>query len=160
MLHAAPSNLAPFVANYDRIAARTFCPRWTARVLARLHARELDRQLIEGADPAGSTLLAARAARLTSDAHRESMADSLGRLRQSAAYPDHRVWVLPHRRAIERQADELQRFARLLRSGSPLYARGIAMLGRLLSDGTGPIYVGPPAMLARRLGEVQLALNG
>src|SRR5689334_8700415 len=149
MLHAASSNLAPFVANFDRVANRTISPRWTARVLARLGARSLDRRLIAGADPAGSTLLAARACRLTSYAHREGLADSLGRLLQNAAHPDHRVAVMPNRRAIERQADELRSYARLLRSGSPLYARGIAMLGRLLADGTGPVYVGPPEMLAR-----------
>ncbi len=160
MLHAAPSNLAPFAANYDRIADRTICPRWTKRVLARLGARLLDRRLIAGDDPARSPLLAARACRLTSDAHRESLADSVGLLLQTTANADHRVWVMPNRRAIERQADELRYFARLLRSGSPLYASGIAMLGRLLSDGTGPVYVGPPEMLARRLGEVRAALNG
>src|SRR5581483_7406838 len=105
-------------------------------------------------------VLAARACQLTSKAHRESLADSLGRLLQNAAHPDHRAWVMPNRRAIERQAEELRSFATVLRSGSPLYARGLAMLGRLLADGTGPVYAGPPEMLARRLGEVRAALNG
>jgi hypothetical protein len=161
MLHAAPTNVAPSVTNFDRIADRTICPRWTARTLARLGAGPLDRKLIAGADPAGSTLLAARACRLTSSAHRESLADSLDRLLQGATHPDHPAWrVMPSRTAVERQADELRSFASLLRSGSPLYAGGIAMLGRLLSDGTGPVYVGPSEMLARRLGEVRTALSG
>ena len=160
MLHAAPSGLASFAATYDRIADRTIEPRWPARALARLVARALDRRLIAGADPAGSTLLAARACRLTSYAHREALADSLGRLLDAAARAEHRVWVLPNRGAIEAQGDELRDFASLLRSGAPLYARGIAMLGRLLSDGTGPVYVGPPKMLARSVGEVCAALNG
>jgi hypothetical protein len=160
MLYASPFTPSPFVASFDRLVARTICPGWTARVLARLGARPLDRRLIAGADPTGSPVLAARACRLTSSANRESLADSLGRLLQNATNPDHRVWAMPNRVAVERQADELRSFASLLRSGSPLYARGIAMLGRLLSDGTGPVYVGPPEMLARRLGEVRLALNG
>lgn len=170
MLQAAPSGLAQFAAAYDRIADRTIEPRWPARALARLGARLLDRKLIAGADPAGSTLLAARACRLTSCAHREALAAGLGRLLTDALRPDRRtrplsdcwmpVYVVPSRRAIESQAEELWDFASLLRSRSPLYARGIAMLGRLLSDGTGPVYVGPPKTLARRLGEVRAALNG
>jgi hypothetical protein len=170
MLQAAPSGLAQFAAAYDRIADRTIEPRWPARTIARLGAPLLDRMLIEGADPAGSTLLAARACQLTSRAHREELADSLRRVLQDALRADRRtrpplthwmpVYVVPNRGAVKSQAQELQDFVSLLRSRSPLYARGIAMLGRLLSDGTGPVYVGPPRVLARRLGEVRVALNG
>src|SRR5205807_2225504 len=69
MLQAAPSELAPFAAAYDRIADRTIEPGRLARALARVGARPLDRKLSAGADPAGSTMLAARACRLTSYAH-------------------------------------------------------------------------------------------
>jgi len=160
MLHASPFQPTPFIANLDRIAERTISPRWTARMLARLGARWVDRRLIAGADPASSTLLAARACQLTSDTYRENLADSVALLLRNAADPEHRAWVIANRRAIDRQVGELRGFAELLRSGSPLYVRGIAMLGRLLSDGTGPVYVGPPEILARRLGEVRVALNG
>ena len=160
MIYASPFAPSPFIASFDRRADRTISPRWTARVLGRLGARSLDRRLIAGGDPASSTLLAARACRLTSYAHREQLADSLERLLRGATRSDPHLRVAPHREAIDRQADELRSLAGLLRSVSPLYASGIARLGRLLSDGTGPVYVGPPEMLARRLGEVRMALNG
>jgi hypothetical protein len=48
--------------------------------------------------------------------------------------------------------------AALLRGPRPLYAPGIAMLGRLLADGTGPAYLGRSRTLARRLGETRAAL--
>jgi hypothetical protein len=158
MIYPSPFQRTAFIAEFDRIADRTIAPRRAARFLARLGARPLDRRLISGADPASSTLLAARACRLTSYAHREALADSLGGLLHYAAHPDHRAWVIPNHRGVERHADELRDFAAMLRSGVPLYARGIAMLGRLLSDGSGPVYVGPPEMLARGLGEVRAAL--
>jgi hypothetical protein len=160
MIYASPFTPSPFIVQFDRLADRTISPRWTARVLARVAARSLDRRLIAGGDPASSTLLAARACRLTSHAHRAQLADGLERLVPNATRSDPHLRVAPHRGAIERHADELRSLASLLRSVSPVYASGIARLGRLLSDGTGPVYVGPPEMLARRLGEVRIALNG
>ena len=58
------------------------------------------------------------------------------------------------------QADELGSLVSLLRGRSPLYARGLAMLGRLLADGTGPAYVGRPEALATCIREVRRALAG
>lgn len=160
MVYASPFKPTPFFASFDRLAERTIAPSRFAQVVARLGAWHLDRRLIAGADPTGSPLLAARACRLTSPANRANLADSVGRLLQRGTHPYHRAAVVPYRPAIERNADELRGFASSLNSGVPLYAQGIAMLGRLLADGAGPLYVGPPEMLARRLGEVQIALNG
>jgi hypothetical protein len=116
--------------------------------------------LVAGADPARSRQLAARACWLTSSAHRRSLASAIERLLRSAYQPVNFWGVTPQRRAVMDHADELSALACLLRSRSPLYAGGIAMLGRLLSDGTGPAYVGEPELLARRLSEARVALAG
>jgi hypothetical protein len=126
--------------------------------LASVGARWLDRQLIAGADPARSPMLAARACRLASEDNRASLALSLERLMINADEPPNLWGVSPHRRAVGLVAGELTDVAALLRDRRPLYARGIAMLGRLVSDGTGPAYVGGPEALSRRLREARRAL--
>jgi hypothetical protein len=156
-----PSRTAEsFDALLDRAADRTIEPNLVTRTAARIRARALDRQLIAGADPAGSPELAARAGRLTSPEHRASVADAIERLVQSAHEPPNFWGVVPQRRAVVRQGEELAELASRLRGSSPLYARGIAMLGRLLADGTGPAYAGQPEALAQRLREVRTALAG
>jgi hypothetical protein len=51
--------------------------------------------------------------------------------------------------------------AELLRGPVPLYARGIAMIVRLLTDGTGPLYASADASaLARELRQAHAAING
>jgi hypothetical protein len=131
--------LVAFTDDFDRRAEATFAPGWAARVGARLRARVLDRALIEGADPASSQQLAARAAQLTARATRAQVADGLERL--AGARGSERRWVVkPHGGAIAANADELTELSELLRAPVPVYARGLAMLRALLSDGTGPAY--------------------
>jgi hypothetical protein len=165
MLQIAPSSLTGFAAAYDRIAARTIAPAWLARVLARLGGRILDRRLIAGADPADSPLLAARACWLTSVAHRRALAATITRVLASGDRSLSRLEVAANPAAVKSQARELTELAILLSGSAPLYARGIAMLGRLLSDGTGPVYTGPPYtgrthLLGRRVAETRAALAG
>ena len=71
---------AEFVADLDRFAACRFEPGVTAKLAARVRRDALDRALIEGADPAATEQLAARAARLTSTAMRREVARGLDRL--------------------------------------------------------------------------------
>ncbi len=52
----------------------------------------------------------------------------------------------------------LRELAALLRGSTPVYARGVAMLHALLTDGTGPVYTDPDgALLETRLHEAREA---
>jgi hypothetical protein len=160
MLHGTTAIPGSFAATYDRAAERTISPSWWARTLAWVGARWFDRQLAAGADPARSPMLAARACRLASDENRASLAAALERLMINAEVPANHWSVAPHRRAIMFTAADLTDLAALLRDRGPLYVRGLAMLGRVVSDGTGPAYVGGPDALSRQLREARRALAG
>lgn len=115
-------------------------PSRGARLAARVRAGTLDRKLIEGADPATSPQLAARAGQLTAPAMRAEIAAALQRLVASAEGGATRLQAPTARHAIKANGTELTALAELLRSGRPLYARGLAMLHELVVDGTGPAY--------------------
>jgi len=142
----------------ERAAARALRPALGSRVLARLRGRSLDRALIAGADPSTSPLLAARAAALAAQAHRHALADGLERLLAAAEGPQRRWWALSAREHVRANASEISALAELLRGSTPLYARGIAMVEDLLSDGAGPAYDGPPTGLAARLRAARSAM--
>ena len=145
---------------YDRVAGQAFTPGRVARLIARLRAGALDRALIDGADPASSPQLAARAASLTSPRFRELLAAGLERLVLVAEGPTRRWWVASHRGPVVANARELHELAALLRGGSLLYARGMAILGELLSDGAGPAYLGEADRLSDELTRARIALDG
>jgi hypothetical protein len=119
---------ADFVADFDRFAACRFEPSLPARLAARLRGDALDRALIEGADPAATEQLAARAARLTSTAMRREVARGLDRLALDEREAPKGWQVRPFKRAAAANAPELHALAARLRGPGPLYARGIAML--------------------------------
>jgi hypothetical protein len=131
---------AEFVAELDRFAACRFDPGFAAKLGARLRGPALDQALISGADPAATPQLAARAVRLTSRSMRSEVARGLDRLARDERETRGRWQVLPSRRAAAVNAPELHALAARLRGPGPLYARGIAMLSRLLTDGVGPAY--------------------
>ncbi len=129
------------------------------RLLARCQAGRLDRELAEGASPEASASIAARAARLTSMEFRRGLAASLQRIvlatgeapralparpvaapkAPGAAHPPR----VPLRRArIRRSARPLAELAARLAEPGPVPVRGVAMVTRLLSEGTGPLYHG------------------
>jgi hypothetical protein len=134
-------------------------PAALSRLLARSLGPRLDGALIAGADPAGSTLLAARAALLTSARMRGSLADSLHGLVRAAQGPQRRWWALGSRAAVLANASELDALAMLLASQTPLYARGLALLNELLTDSTGPAYRGDATALSRALSDARSALS-
>jgi hypothetical protein len=159
-------SLKPNVLGSPRPAAETRSrsiqrpmPAALSRLLARSLAPRLDGALIAGADPAGSTLLAARAALLTSARMRGSLADSLHSLVRAAQGPQRRWWALGSRDAVLANASELDALAMLLASQTPLYARGLALLNELLTDGTGPAYRGDATALSRALSDARTALS-
>lgn len=151
---------AEFVADFDRFAACRFEPGLTARLGARLRGHALDQALIEGADPAATAQLAARAARLTSQSMRLEVARGLDRLALDEREAPKRWQVRPFKRAAAANAPELHALAARLRGPGPLYARGIAMLSRLLTEGTGPAYNDSRGdLLARRLRDARVAMG-
>ncbi len=121
-------------------ATRLLEPSAAVRIAARLRGRALDRALSDGADPAASRLIAARAPQLASASMRARIADGLERLALSADSPRSRVRILPSRAAMLANRSELLELAGLLRRDHPLYARGVAMLEVILTDGAGPAY--------------------
>ena len=138
-----------------REAERARRPSRTARVAARLRGSVLDRALIDGADPA-SQRMCARAAMLTSPRVRGELAHGLELLASRAQTPSRRWWAAP--RAAAANAQLLRELAALLRGRSSLQPRGVAMILRLLSDGTGPMYAESAATLERELRRARAAL--
>jgi hypothetical protein len=149
-----------FELSYDRLLHRTLGPGLITRLLARLHPGSLDAALIAGSDPATSRQLAARAATLTGLRYRAAIAGGLERLLDAADGTPRRASALRRGGHVVANASALSELAAVLRGPAPLYARGIAMVNRLLIDGTGPAYVGDGAALARRLIEARAAIDG
>ena len=117
------------------------------RVLARCAAARLDRELAAGASPESSIVLAARAAQLTSMKVRCELATSLRRILVAAGEPVHVTVItarpprLPLARTrIRQSAGQLATMADCLAAPGPVPAQSVALVGRLLTDGTGPLY--------------------
>jgi hypothetical protein len=132
-----------------------------ARVLA--SRRSLDEALADGASPLWTPELALRARQLVSRGSRRQLATSLERLVEEArrtVSPRAVAVPLPRKEIAEAQPCIFSIAARL-RDERPVYARGVALLSRLLSDGAGPAY-NPHAgrSLRRALGGIAAALDG
>ena len=113
-----------------------------ARLRAGLLCRSLDAALAQGADPCESPALAYRAARLTSDRSRERLATSVEYSGAAATRPAPSLSaaVQPCRYEVEAAGSLLPLVRELLRSTAPVYARGVAMLEILLTDGGSPLF--------------------
>jgi len=94
------------------------------RLLARCAAARLDRELAAGTPPETSAGLAARAMALTSAKARRDLATS----------------VPVNRARISQAAVPLAHLAECLAAPGPVPVQGVAMVSRLLADGTGPLY--------------------
>jgi hypothetical protein len=141
-------------------ARRALHPSRSARVAARVFGGRLDRALIEGADPASSPRLTARAAMLTSRSTRSELADGLDVVLASAQRPPSRRRVLPRHASVLANAALLRELANVLRGPAPLYASGIARVHQLLTDGTGPMYTSRDGIaLERELREAHAAVT-
>lgn len=145
----------------NRRAAQAFEPSGAARLVARLRAHSLDRALMDGANPATTAQLAAHAARLTSPSMRASVAGCLERLARAESEVRNHARVLPFTAAVRANTHTLSELAETLRGPRPVYARGVAMLRRLVQDGTGPAYADRDGRdLALELRAAATALNG
>jgi hypothetical protein len=110
-------------------------------VLAILFGHVLDRQLASGRPPAAGRVVAARAEYLLSTARWELVQSWQRVLDQAGRAPRARN---PHaplcRDRIIGAGGDVRTMLDVLSSRLPVSARGVAMAGLLLSDGTGPLY--------------------
>jgi hypothetical protein len=140
---AALANVNGWRNSQLRCSDSLLCPNRVARVVARSRRLSLDHALADGADPASSSLLAARAAQLARPATRYRIAAALEHAALTADAGRGR-WSTPaHRGAVRPNRAEMLRLASVLRHHRLLYARGIALLELTLIDGTGPAYTDP-----------------
>lgn len=126
-----------------------------------LHRATLDRRLAGGADPATSQELAGRASKLVSRRHRRVLAAGLRRVLRTACEPTRglSVAVPPQRREVLDAQSVLGEIAELLEGEDEVSARGVALIDRLLTDGTSPIYAPfPRGTLAADLRHARAAL--
>jgi hypothetical protein len=133
------------------------------RVRARLRRSSLDRALAAGADPCESPALAYRAAQLASEGSREQVAASIDDVLAAAARPRLALSsvVDPDRKEMAIARPHLIQVHELLRSKTPVYCQGVAMLECMLRDGGSPLY--SPARrgaLSAELEAIVAALEG
>jgi hypothetical protein len=131
----------------ERVAATPATgPALRDRMRARVHAYALDARLAGGERADGDPLLAARAWQLTGHATRERLACALDSVLAELAEldgargPRTGAAVPIHRREAEIARSELIRLAGRLRDRQPVAAKGVAMVRRLLCDGTSALY--------------------
>lgn len=136
-------------------------PGALARTTARIRRLDLDRRLARGEDPAGSMVLAARAAHLACPVTRRRLARALERfaLIGTGGLPPLRG--APLRGAVAPNRDAILDLADRLRRSPLLYVRGIAALELILIDSSGPAYTDPRGEgLTRQLQLASEALAG
>jgi len=112
------------------------------RLLARMFAPSLDRQLASGCAPESNRLLATRAQRLVSSSMRRALAHNWLDLMNVVRRPP--VVRSPHtpicRDRIIAAEDDIRAMLEALSTALPTPARGVAMASWLLRDGAGPLY--------------------
>lgn len=126
------------------------------------HSAALDRRLAEGVDPQTSAVLALRAQNLTGARGRRRVADGLAGALRSANDPTAGITaaVRPDARELLDARAVLTALERRLRGSEAVTARGLAMLGVLLTDAASPLYwPSGPGELASRLRAAAAALE-
>src|SRR5919108_3777895 len=161
---ADPGTLCDPSSRYcSRLGAQLDRPALALRARVFASRRSLDEALAAGASPVWTPELALRARQLVSRSSRQQLATSLEGLVKEAtrSVPPRAVAVrLPRREILEAQTS-LFSIASCLRDERPVYARGMALLSRLLSDGSSPAY-NPHAggSLRHAVGAIAAALDG
>ncbi len=133
-------------------------PSWLIAMRAGVRRSSLDAALAAGADPCASRPLAHRAARLTSERVRYKLANWVAEILATPTRPPRGfcVAVEPDRGEVATAEPLLLRVWELLRSGAPVYARGMAMLEDLLGHGGSPLYL--PAMRGQLSSQLELII--
>lgn len=150
------------LAPLDTLGAELDRPALVVRVHVSTHRPSLDQGLARGDSPLGSAALALRARQLVARRNRDRLARALARLVERAARPpspSEIVWV-PHWEILEARTALLGLADRLC-DARPVYALGVAMVSRLIQDGTGPAYTrGAGVALRRAIAAAADALEG
>jgi hypothetical protein len=118
------------------------------------HRRSLTRALSEGASPTVSPALTLRSEQLTSERRRRTLARTLRRAVYEALHPMPRriAFGLARRGALIDAQDAIDILVKRLRSPEPVAAEGVALVERMVSDGTwSPLYNTAPTGALRRL---------
>jgi hypothetical protein len=114
------------------------------RLLARLLATSLDRQLAAGRQPLPGSALAIHARQITSPAARGELVQRWRKVLDLARQPA--IPLTPRaplrRHDVVRAEADVRELIAILASGMPIAARGAATASWLLTDGTGPLYNG------------------
>jgi hypothetical protein len=113
-----------------------------ARVQVLLHRSRLDRLLCEEADPSQTPALSLRARQLQSTRHRLALAKGLERIVEATERrsSDRNATLPIDRDQVIRARRPLLQLAERLRGPDVVDPRGVAMVGRLLTDEASPIY--------------------
>ena len=112
------------------------------RLMARVRASRLDSDLAGEASPDSTVALALRARMLVHARHRRDLAVSADRVLVTAMQSAH-ACRLPAPVCRDRVRDCSQEFGELirrLRAAGPVPVRGVAKVGVLLADASGPLY--------------------
>jgi hypothetical protein len=125
------------------------------RLLVRLRAFRLDRDLAAGASPDATVALALRAQMLEAMPTRRDLARTAQRILAAAVQSPaaDRLPVPVCRDRVRACSEELEELARRLLAAGPVSARGVAQVKALLDRGTSPIYhrASPDDLRARLL---------
>jgi hypothetical protein len=97
---------------------------------------------------------------LASPRYRRAVAEGLERLLRGAQGPHRRWWAVSRHATVLAHSSELAELASVLRSERPAYARGIAILNLLLTEGSSAAYHGGPSQLAHELAAARAAIDG
>jgi hypothetical protein len=120
-------------------------PHWNDRIVARLLAPWIDRELADGTTTWSTVAHAARAVQLTSTRSRNSLARSLEQLVERAEEPPtpfRSAAIPPCREQVRHALPVILELASRLRDSAPVDAHGMAQLHQLLCDACGPCYAG------------------
>jgi hypothetical protein len=123
--------------------------------------QHLDMLLAEGISPSTSAALERRAAKLVTPRWRCGLAVGLDRVVEAAEEPVRGLSAAAplRRREILHSRSLMEELATELREGERVNARGVAMVERLLTDGTSPLYApGPEGALDAALRHARAAL--
>jgi hypothetical protein len=137
-----------------RDVSRQADPSVAVRVRARLHRSALTESLSEGADPESSPELALRARQLVGGTERRILSRTLERTLDDVRRPKLTLGggTLVRRQEVLRAQQPLQLMIKRLRDDRPVAVEGMALIERLITDGTwSPLYNATAPGALRRL---------
>ena len=124
--------------------------RWTDHIRARLHARSIDDELLDGRADASDPVIAVRRGRLLGHRYRTGLASALRKL-VAAAKEDEGIFAAKLRIRSKQVLDcgsLILALAEEVEGGGRLSPRGVILADRMVRDGDSPVY--SPLPVSRR----------